>query len=238
MPAAPVIDSPSKASSGFVNRRPIFRPAPGHIVMVVAAGLAFLLTFAAVRDSDRTVEVARLGRALERGAPLQAAAIDFFDMSVGDETLPPGLITPGRARELAATGARLAHSVPVGSLLRESDFAVGGANQSRTMAFPVDRAHAVNGDLAAGDLVDLISVHQGVAGYVLTGAPVVKIGDGASGSARTITVTLELDAVSSLKLAHALSTGTLEVVKSTWAPPADPGLVVPLPEVADPEPSP
>jgi hypothetical protein len=76
----------------------------------------------------------------------------------------------------------------------------------------------------AGDLVDVIVVRDGIARYVTTGAEVIAAGDSGSGvgTRSGFTITLRVDAPTSLRLAAALNGGALEIVRSTGAEPADP----------------
>lgn len=195
--------------------------------MIVAGCLAFLLTLAALRERSATIEMALLPDGLEPGAPLQASELAAFSMPTDRDSAPPGLLTFDRARELTAEGAMAAGPIAPGALLREGDFIAAGVGNARTMAIPIDRSHAVGGLLSAGDLIDVISVEQGTARFVLVGAQILTVGRLESGPGRTLIVTVEVDAQSSLRLARALAGGTMEIVKSTWAPPADPGLVDP-----------
>ena len=201
--------------------------------MIVAGLLAFLFTYAALDDSTEYIEFAVTTADLPAGSLLDAASFGGYRLAVTDGGHPPGLLVLDDAQAAAASGRRLTNPVAAGSMLRAGDVAPGAAVQPRAIAIGVDRSHAVGGDLIPGDLVDVIAVDQGVARFVLVAAPVIAVGDGGSGAGRAFTITVEVDAPTSLRLARAMSGSPLEVIRSTGAAPADAGLVFPPAEVDD-----
>ena len=91
------------------------------------------------------------------------------------------------------------------------------------MSLPIPAEHAVGGRLVAGDRVDVIAVRDGRATYLVTAAPVLAVPDGDAraglGALRAFAVTLAVDDAEALRLAAALRTDDLEVIRSTGAPP-------------------
>ena len=90
------------------------------------------------------------------------------------------------------------------------------------MSFPVDRARALDGELVAGDVVDVIAVdaHTATARYVATDVEVLRVdGEQWARSARaasdSITVTLAVDPDVALGIATAVHGNDLSLVRAT-----------------------
>ena len=97
---------------------------------------------------------------------------------------------------------------------------------TRSMSFPLAQARALGGALAAGDRVDVLAVQQdgSDAGYVMTDVEVLKVdgaGGGPLGAPDDLTMTIAVDADAAVRLATALETGTVTLVRSTGAPPLE-----------------
>jgi Flp pilus assembly protein CpaB len=88
------------------------------------------------------------------------------------------------------------------------------------MSLPVPVEHAAGGSLSAGDRVDVISVSDGSAGFIATDLEVISVASGDSASIGSITahhVTVAVEAEQALRLAEALDSGSIEIVRSTGA---------------------
>ena len=208
MSAVPVLEKAGRRVAPKSNRRvTLKRPAAGHVLMIVAGALAFLLTYAALADKTERAELATARLDIPAGMPLTVGLFAPYSFAPGDDGLPPGMLTLDQVEEAAAEGRHLAEAVAAGVLLRSSDLAAASAPRPRAMSFSVDASRAVGGSLVAGDLVDVIAVDQTGARFVLTAAPVVAVGAGSSGAGRAITISVEVDAAASLRLAHSLGGG-------------------------------
>jgi hypothetical protein len=91
------------------------------------------------------------------------------------------------------------------------------------MSFPIDRSRALDGELVAGDTVDVVAAdaRTGEARYVATGAEVLRVAGtsrGALGGDDTMTVTLAVDPDTALTIATALHGNDLTLVRATGAP--------------------
>lgn len=196
--------------------------------MVVAALVAFFFTYAALRDDIDRVDVAVVTRSLRPGEPLEPSMVGALSLPLADEALPAGLLRPAEAAAAAGDGAVIVGPVPGGSLLRSSDLSKDSPARPRAMAVLVERSRAVDGALVPGDVIDIVVVEQGIARFALVAVPVLAVSDAGSGIARGIVLTLEVDATASLRLAHALATGELQIVKSTHSVPAEADAVFPV----------
>ena len=88
------------------------------------------------------------------------------------------------------------------------------------MSIPVDAEHAVGGELAAGDRIDLIVVDDDGPRYVLTNAEVLSGSASAELGALASSdfyIVVAVDPDQALSVAGAIRDGRIEIVKSTGA---------------------
>jgi Flp pilus assembly protein CpaB len=92
----------------------------------------------------------------------------------------------------------------------------------RAMSIPVDRARAVNGDLAPGDRVDVVVAGDDAVSIVVADAEVLGVDDDDALGARRgeVRVTLAVDARESQLLAAALADGDFVLTRVTGSPSA------------------
>jgi Flp pilus assembly protein CpaB len=198
------------------------RVSSGHVVMVVAGLLGLLLSLAVLRRADSSVPVLVARHDLAPGTRVEAGL--FRATSVHVEPGPlANLVTPAALDGLRGRIVRA--PMRAGDLLERSDLvapATGAA--TRSASFPVDAALAVDGDLAAGDRIDVLAASDDGArsGYVLAGVDVVAVHSSSSGPLRAgdgqITITVTVDAAGAQRLASALHGDHLLVVRATGAP--------------------
>jgi len=99
----------------------------------------------------------------------------------------------------------------------------------RSMSFPIERSRALDGQLVAGDRVDVIAADErgGAARYVATAVEVLRVGgDGGSGplgGTDALTVTLAVEPEVALEVATALRGNDLMLVRATGAAPIEVG---------------
>ena len=203
------------------RRRPLrTRLASGHLLMVLAGVLTFVLVANALRSRDATVEVVVATTDVASGAVVDPAATRAVALpassALRDSLVGPGLLRAERwvaARRIVA-GEPLARS----ALTRAA--APGGL---RAMSIPVSPDHAAGGEVDVGDRVDVISAEGPQPGYVVRNAEVIGVaprrGSGglSSSSSGQFYVTIAVEADPALRLAAAIRAGKLEILRSTGA---------------------
>jgi len=209
--------SPAGAPVPAPYRRPLLsRASFGHVVMVLAGLLAFVLVLAVLKDRDATVPVAVAAHDIQPGA-----VVDLDDLRIvqipADSPLVGSLVEPASLRNRPARATR---RLPQGTALNRGDVSTNGASVAvRAMSIPISTDHAVGGELVAGDRVDVID-SSGEARYVLRDAEVLAVGSRSSdrglGQVRSqYFVTVSIDSDSALSLAQAIAQGKVEIVRST-----------------------
>lgn len=200
------------------RRNPLTRVTASHLLMALAAVLAFATNLMVLRNQEATRPVVVAGSRIEAGRPITATDLSLAEVDVDDQlytTLIPGQQSSGLVGMVAT------RTISEGQLLSSVDVRSPSApGQLRAMSVPIDIEHAVGGDLVAGDRVDLISVAETGASYILTNAEVLSVPSGERGSLTSITgfyLVLAVDESQALDLAYAIRQGHLEVVRSTGA---------------------
>lgn len=194
----------------------------GHLLMVLAGLLAFLLVLAVLRDSSVTHFFAKTAADIPAGTTIQAADIEL--VAVSGDALVGAVLTSDDVNEVITGGQVTTRALTAGTLLQPSDFAVAGfRSEIRSMSIPVSPTRAVAGSLKQGDVVDVIASDAEGAWYVLSSVEVLAVADATSGgfAASDYTVTISVDPVLSLRLACAMTGYTLDIVRSTGATPLD-----------------
>lgn len=190
--------------------------------MVVAGLLAVVANLAVLSARNDVFVVAAAAGDIRQGQVMTAEDFTAVDVNVDEETLRDLVLT---ADLVALEGKIAARTIPDGALVHPDDFRSASAPlELRAMSIPVGREEAVGGDIAAGDLVDVIAVGDGVAEYITTAAEVLAVPEAAtSGIAggSSFFVTVAVDAETALRLALALDEAQVVVVRSTGA--SEPG---------------
>jgi Flp pilus assembly protein CpaB len=191
--------------------------------MVVAGLLGLLLSLSVLRKADDTVPVVVVTHDIAPGTRLRPEMLATTRIHADARLLANLVPADGRGR---VVGSIALSSLRAGDVLERSG--IGSASTSlaaRAVSFPVDSALAVAGDVSTGDHIDVLaSAHDGSAsGYVLVAADVVAIHQSGSGPLRgsdgRLTITVAVDAAGAQRLALALHTADLLVVRSTGAAP-------------------
>ena len=211
----------ARPRTGKVGRRPLrTRLSTGHAVMVLAGLLGALGTLAALRSADDRVDVLVARADLAPGAVVQRD--DLRTVRVGaDATAMRSLV---RAEDAdALVGQVVTTRVSAGGFVARDDLqAAGDGGARRSMSFSLARARALDGQLVAGDRVDVLSVGQrsGEAQFVATNVEVLRVGGDRSsplGGNDALTVTLAVDPDIALAVATALHDDDLTLVRATGA---------------------
>ena len=204
---------------GRVHRRnPLTRISAAHLLMLLAGVLAFATNLVVLRDHDETRAVIVAAVALPAGSSVESKDLRAVEVDV-DDTLYAKLIPWAQADALV--GQVTAHSIGEGALIGTTDVRdPSGPAGLRSMSIPVDAEHAVGGQLASGDRIDLILVGDEGPRYVLTGAEVLSVSsDGELGAlvSSDFYVVVAVDGEQALLVAEAIRDGRMEIVRSTGA---------------------
>lgn len=223
MNVTPLSSSREAGTSHAARRNPMRRPALSHVLIAIAAVLAFVFNFLALQDRSETTLVAVAGTRLIPGSPLSGADIEFVPVDSDFDGIG-ALVTDDAWKTME--GWVLTRSIPEGAPLDTASLQEPtGSAAKRIMSIPVSIEHAAGGLLVSGDLVDIISVEDGAAGYVSTGVQVVDIADvAASGIGSGLGgyhIVVAVTADEALDIALAIEQGSLEIVRSTGSGDAD-----------------
>ncbi len=203
------------------RRGPFSRLSAAHLLMVVAAVLAFSVNLLVLRSRDDTVAVVAVAAPVAAGEIVTAA-----DFKVAQVDVAPDILAAlHRWDEVDNISGRVTTRALIpGELVGPSSFVDPAATQGRrSMSVPIEPAHAVGGLLAPGDRIDLILVTEAGPSYVLTGAEVLAVADSdrsGLGSVGGFHVVIAVEADEALAVAAAINQGDLELVRSTGAPPS------------------
>ena len=189
--------------------------------MVLAGALGVLLTLSVVHAADHTRAVFAAAHDLAPGSVLDASAIRLTRVHA-NAAVNASLF--GLEQRASLQGRVVTGSVAAGALLTRDNVrnASDGA-APRIMSFPLPKARAVDGALARGDRVDIIAVdhEQRQAQYVMHDVLVVDVdarGSGAlSGASDDVTVTVDVDGASAPRLAAAVDTKVVSLVRTASA---------------------
>jgi Flp pilus assembly protein CpaB len=191
-----------------------------QVLMLVAGVAGLVITLGVLRPGAGGERVAIAARDLEAGTALGPRDVRFESVSVPDQVLGR-YVTP---RELPGVRGRvLTAPVFAGEPVLEAHLRSRAATEGRrAMSIPVDRARAVNGNLAPGDRVDVVVAADDAVSIVVAGAEVLDVDDDdAFGTRRgEVRVTLAVDARESQLLAAAISDGDFVLTRVTGAPSA------------------
>ena len=102
--------------------------------------------------------------------------------------------------------------------------AVAKGAAPRAMSFPIPRSRAVGGALVVGDRIDVLGVRRnsGLSSYVATDVPVLafsSVGSGPLQGSDDASITIAVDSNGAARIASALETGSITLVRATGAAP-------------------
>lgn len=206
----------SKSKPTAIKKR-LGRLSVGHLAVAVAAILAFVANLAFLRANDAGTTVVVTARQIMAGE--EVVPDDFTTASIrADDTVLGTLVT-----SLDEVGGRVAsRTFAAGELVGQSDLLTNPAPAGlKSMAVPIEDAHAAGGRIRVGDFVDLIDVaDDGVATFVVRDAPVVAVpAEQTAGltGADTDHIVLGLSGTQVLRVAEAISDGSVDIVVTTGA---------------------
>ncbi len=204
-------------------RHPLSRLSIGHVVMIVAGLASFLMVFSILRARDEAFPIALAASQLRTGTAVAAQSFRMASVGTNDHSVLGALLGPEEVEKAVAEGWVVTRTIEAGDLVRLSDFRTDAVPSNlRAMSIPIDVGHAVGGALRAGDLVDVIVVREGTAGYVATGIEVLDVASEGGHFPSGFSITVAVDAPTTLRLAAALRQEGLDIVRATGAMEADP----------------
>lgn len=195
-----------------------------HILIALAAVLAFVFNFLALQQRDATVHVAVAGVSLIEGAVFTEADVQLSEVPADMAGLD-GLIVESELH--SKEGWIVGRSVGEGELVGKAALVEPGSTEGlRVMSIPINPEHAAGATISVGDRVDVISVRDGDATWVASSLEVVgsaDLGQGALGGTGNYFIVVAVEAIEALEIAEAIADGSLEVVRSTGAQPVGEG---------------
>ena len=205
----------SVSNGAEVARRRLFsRLSFGHIVMICAGLLAFLLNVMVLRSKDETVEVSVAAQSITAGSRLSLQDVAYRHIDADGPFLERVLFR--EAIELLL-GQVVIRDIDSGAPLLVDDLRPTAApGAGRAMSIPITPDHAVGAALTVGDRVDVIAVDDDRSRFIATDIEVLSLsfsGNRTSGDRFGVTVAVSSD--EALAIAGALDSGTVHLIRST-----------------------
>ena len=210
---------PAAAAEGgkLPKRSPLSRLSFGHVVMISAGLLAFLLNVLIIRDSGETVEVSVAARLIGAGSRLETGDIAYEQVDAGgplsDRALSRQTVSP-------LVGHVVIRDIAPGALLLADDLRPPAApGDARAMSIPVGADRAVGAALYRGDRIDVVTVDEGSSRFIASGIEVLAVSvDGNRVSGGGFWVTAAVSRSQALAIAEAVDQGTIHLLRSTGVP--------------------
>jgi Flp pilus assembly protein CpaB len=191
--------------------------------MVLSGLLGALLTLGVLHSANNTQPMLAAARDIPPGTVIDGGVLRIARVHADRTTLA----TLFASKELASLRGHVAVAdIPAGALVTRAAVRSASYGEApRAMSFPIPRNRAVDGALDSGDRVDVLAVQRtsGRSGYVATDVQVLAFSSHDSGplqgSNDDASVTLAVDAPAAARIASALETGTITLVRATGAAP-------------------
>lgn len=206
------------------RRRVLSALSAGHLVMIVAGLSGMLLTLALLRGADRRVEVAVAAHDLRAGSVVGPDDVRSERVKMDDDLLGT-ILRPDDLPDL--DGVIAAETIRAGELIARTDVRPPAASSGlRAVSIPIDPARAVNGDLVAGDRVDVVLAADQEVAIVVADAEVLDVSDRDGGGTlanvdQQFTITLAVDTAGAQRLAAAITDGDILIARATGAKSAE-----------------
>lgn len=195
-----------------------WRPSLSHILIALAAILAFVFNFLALQDRSEATLVVVAASDVAAGDRISAEDIRFVPVAA-DFAGVESLVDEGDWDQVE--GWVLTRAIGAGGVVDMISLsAPSGDGNLRSMSIPVPVEHAAGGLIAAGDVVDVLSVDDGLPRFVATALPVVSVAvadSGGIGGFGPYHIVVSVTAEQALGLAAAIAGDSIEVVRATGA---------------------
>lgn len=209
-------ETAATAEGGRLPRRsPLSRLSFGHLVMISAGLLAFLLNVLIIRDRGETVEVPVAAQAIRSGARLETGDIAYESVDAEGPWADRAL----SRRELSPMIGRVAvRDIAPGAPLLADDLRPAAApGAARAMSIPAGADQAAGAGLYTGDLIDVITVNEGRSRFIASGVEVLAVSGGGRTAGGGSGVTVAVSRAQALAIAEALDRGSIHLLRSTGA---------------------
>lgn len=199
------------------------RVSLGHLFMIAAALLAFVLVVSVLQDRTLTTQILVANTDILPGAAVTPDVVTAVDVPADSDLVGP----VASMSDLLGLQVRASHRIAAGDPITLTVLAPASTPSGlRAMSLPIDRVNAVGGDLSPGDRVDVISVVGDTATYVALDLEVLttqgsqaRSGALSASALSTYFVTVSIDDRTALEVALAMESGALTVLRSTGAEP-------------------
>lgn len=202
------------------RRNPLTRLTASHLLMVLAAVLAFATNLMVLRGQEETRDAVVATGRIEAGRVIVPTDLTVAEVDVDDGLF--ATLLPGQQSQ-TLVGMVATRTIEAGHLLSVDDVRpVAAPSAQRAISIPIEIEHAVGGGLVAGDRIDLIVVGESGPEYVLAGAEVLEVPSTARGSLTGATgffVVVAVDDQQALAVAAAIRSGEIEIARSTGSSP-------------------
>lgn len=218
--------APPAAPAGPPKRGLRSRLSVGHIVMVLAGVTSAALVASALSDErSGLIETVVITEAVAAGEPVPEGSLAIVEADIAEQQAS-ALLPSAQIGEVE--GWIAASALTAGQFISEGDLRNPGTNSEfRAFSFPVPASLAVGGRLSAGDRIDIINAIDGASVYITTNTEVLVVSGAAGDSGGPLgaesgefVVTVAVDAATALRLADAITSGSLVVSRSTGSDPA------------------
>lgn len=224
MTASPPTVTREAGTSRSVRRTPRRRLSGAHLLIGLVVVMAFVLNYLALQDRGEATRVAVADRPLAAGSRLSASDLRFVPIDSDFEAID-SLLTQALAP--GYEGWIIGVNVAEAELVRPTALIDPGAPAGlRSMSIPVPVEHAAGGTISPGDRIDVVSVEEGEASFVVVDVEVLGVADsdeGALGRLGEYHVVVAVDDRQALALAEAIDSDSLEVIRSTGSRPSPRG---------------
>lgn len=214
---------PVPRSATSLPRSLMSRVSTGHLVMIVAGLVGLLLTVVVLRRADERQAVAVAARDLSPGTALSEASVRYEQVKMEDSLLGT-VLQPEDVKRMRDAVA--AYPIAAGELIHRRAVRPAAAPEGkRAMSVAIDPSRAVNGELAAGDRVDVILAGGHEVSIIVADAEVLRVGrpdrGGAFGGVNDkFSVTIAVNERESQLVAAGIAGGDIVIARTTGARPA------------------
>ena len=203
------------------------RAVLGGFLIAMAAALAFLASGRGSSTPSTSIVIAR--QAITPGTTLTAADVEVASLALTDSVASHGFESVD-----ALIGASTLAPIDRGELIQRSAVRSSTAGAEPGFSFPIDREHAVDGDLRPGDTVDVLATFgSGMDAETAVLARSVRVSDitetdqsAVSGSGRLIITATFASTDLVLDIAHAAQVAALTVIRTTGIAPTTGGRTI------------
>ncbi len=206
-------------------RRNVPNVSGAWIVMLLAGLIAVVIFLFATQKSSQTFSVAVMSERAVDGQPIKASSLRAVNVSVPKNQLSKMVLFDDRN---SVDGWLAVAPLESGDIvLRSTIRKPATEDRKRAMSIPIKMERAVNGEIVAGDRVDVVDV--GLKNPQVKLVPDLKVlsvnrsgGGGALAGGSSFGVTVAVTPEEAILLSEVLNRSQFDVVRSTGAVPVSP----------------